>query len=43
MLTRIRTVTSGVTTWLSGTGFTQLYLPPTHLSTNEMNHPAFTS
>jgi len=25
------------------TGITQYYLPPTSLSTNEMNHPAFTS
>ena len=33
-----RTVTSGVTTWLNGTGFTQFYLPPTRLSMNEMNH-----
>ena len=27
-------------TWLNGTGFTQFYLPPTRLSTNEMSHPA---
>jgi len=24
------------------TGITQFYLPPTHLSTNGMNHSAFT-
>ena len=35
-----RTVTSGVTTWLNGTGFTQFYLPPTRLSTNGMSHTA---
>jgi len=38
-----RTVTSGVTTWLNGTGFTQFYLPPTRLSTNGMSHPVFIS
>jgi len=27
-------------TWLNGTGFTQIYLPLTRLSTNGMSHPA---
>jgi len=33
-----RTVTSGVTTWLYGKGFTQFYLRPTPLATNGMSH-----
>ena len=38
MLTLVRTVTSGVTTWLNSTGFTQFYVPPTRLSTNGKSH-----